>query len=182
MQLGSHMAVLVPWLHSVRVPRALWCLLVLVCAWLPARARAADSGQTHAPPIIMDSSRIPGITLGKKLDYVEDRSGTWTIDDVTSPQVRGSFRPARDDVPSFGLTTSTYWVRFTVDNRTREHQPWLLELAYPPIDDLRLFVPMEHGGYEHRRAGDQLPFAQREVEYRTFLFRLSEPPGARTYY
>jgi signal transduction histidine kinase len=130
----------------------------------------------------VDEKALTGKTLGRQIEVLEDPSGKLSIAEVASTAIGQRFRPSKDAIPAFGLTKSAYWVRFVVTNPTREARPWLLELGYPPIDDVRLYVPRASGGFEERRTGDKLPFAQREVVYRNFLFSLREPPGARTYY
>ncbi len=123
-----------------------------------------------------------GETLGKRTEILEDQSGKLDIGQVTSPAVARRFVASRDAIPAFGLTQSAYWVRFVVTNPTSRERSWLLELSYPPLDDVRLYVPRASGGFEERHTGDKLPFAQREIVYRNFLFSLAEPPGTRTYY
>ena len=71
-----------------------------------------------------------------------------------------------------------YWVRFEVRNETDAALPWLLELAYPHLDYVDLYLPRAQGGFEVRRTGDHLPFAQRDLEYRNFVFELEEPRTA----
>ncbi|HEY6557751.1 MAG TPA: 7TM diverse intracellular signaling domain-containing protein [Polyangiaceae bacterium] len=141
------------------------------------RLAFAASGQ-----LVVDEKALTGETLGQRIDVFEDPSGNLSIAEVASPAFAQRFRPSKDAIPAFGLTKSAYWVRFVVTNPTREARPWLLELGYPPIDDVRLYVPRASGGFEERRTGDKLPFAEREIVYRNFLFSLREPPGARTYY
>src|SRR5262249_270582 len=58
-----------------------------------------------------------------------------------------------------------------------------LEIGYPHLDHIELFVPKADGSWDVRETGDQLPFAQRELDHRNFMFRLTEPAhGAQTYY
>jgi len=83
----------------------------------------------------------------------------------------------------FGYTSSVYWVRFSVKNPGNKKIDFLLELDYPLIDSIELYVPKPDRSYEIRRAGDHLPFRQRDVQYRNFVFQLSEMPQSfHTYY
>jgi two-component system, sensor histidine kinase LadS len=148
---------------------ALWCLL------LPRLAAAGDG-------VVIGPGELRGEKLGKKLDILEDRGAAFTIDQVTSPDISNEFQRSHDDIPGFGLKSSAYWLRFEVDNQLAEKARWLLELGYPPLDDVRLFVSRPEGGFAERRTGDHLPFVARDIAYRTYLFDLDQPPGIQTYY
>jgi signal transduction histidine kinase len=148
---------------------AVWCLL------LTKSAAATDA-------LVIGHGDLRGERLGKRLDILEDREAIFTIDQVTSPPLSTQFVRSHDDIPGFGLKTSAYWLRFEVDNRQEQRKRWLLELGYPPLDDVRLFVPGAEGTFNERRTGDHLPFATREIAYRSFLFDLDQAPGLETYY
>jgi hypothetical protein len=53
---------------------------------------------------------------------------------------------------------------------------------YAPLDSVELYSPDGSGRYSARRAGDTMPFREREIEYRTFVFPILERPGVTTYY
>jgi signal transduction histidine kinase len=147
----------------------LWCLL------MPRPAAAGDG-------LVIGNNELRGEKLGKRLDILEDREAVLTIDQVTSLPLSEQFQRSQDDVPGFGFKSSAYWLRFEVDNHHAERKRWLLELAYPPLDDVRLFVPAVGGRFDERRTGDHLPFLARDIAYRTYLFDLDQPPGVETYY
>jgi signal transduction histidine kinase len=152
-------------------------LLVLGCvAVLCARARAAGTLDV--------SGELDGIELGRYLMVLEDPGRSLSLEDVRKAELAARFQPAKQAAPSFGYTSSAYWVRLTVDNSSASERPWLLEFAYPHTDALTLFVPDQEGrDYQRRQTGDYLPHASRDVAYRTFVFRLQEPAaGQRTYY
>lgn len=106
-----------------------------------------------------------------------DDSGHETIAGVMRPEVAARFVATDRDV-SAGLSKAAYWLRFTVPATGAEQ--WL-EVQPPFIDDVRLYEPSAAGMLEHR-AGDLLPLAAREVEYRGFVFRLQTAPQARVMY
>lgn len=58
---------------------------------------------------------------------------------------------------------------------------WLLELAYPPLDHLELYLPDAEGGYRLAgRTGDALPYASRQIRQNNYLFELPLEPGQAT--
>ncbi|HEX5658407.1 MAG TPA: 7TM diverse intracellular signaling domain-containing protein [Polyangiales bacterium] len=122
---------------------------------------------------------VSGEPLGKQLASFADESRTLTIEQVTSAQ----FAPVSVDAPSFGLTRTPIWFRFTVRNPRAQVQPWILELGYPHLDRVELYVPRDDGSWDARKTGDLLPFDHRELDHRNFMFRLNEPAyGERTFY
>ncbi len=119
--------------------------------------------------------------IGIHLELLEDPGGRLTIAEVASPETAAKFTPSRSDTPRFGLTRSAYWARFRVENRSAHDEKWLLEVGYPPLDLCELYVPLPSGEFAVKRAGDSIPFAQWEVDYRTPTFVLPIAPGKSSF-
>jgi two-component system, sensor histidine kinase LadS len=151
--------------------------LVLACAlWLACAAIAC------AQQALSVSSELSGRALGRSLSLLEDREGTLTLADVTG-KLAARFVSAGVQTPSFGHSASVYWVRLEVHNERKSARAWLLEVAYPHLDDLTLYVPQPGAGFTARCTGDMRPFDQRDVAYRNFVFSLEEPARSQqTYY
>ena len=115
--------------------------------------------------------------LGRYLDLLEDKAGTLTLEEVVSPQTAQNFQPSDKAIPNFGFTPSVYWARVEVLNRHPVQEKWLLELSYPLLDLVEVWVPDEAGRYQKRTTGDLFPFSEREVKYHNFLFHLDLAPG-----
>ncbi|KRV65630.1 hybrid sensor histidine kinase/response regulator [Pseudomonas citronellolis] len=124
------------------------------------------------------TSRLP---LGHSIDVFEDVRGTADIADITSAALADSFRRHDRDVLNAGYSRSVFWIRLDLDYRPQESQdpaPWLLELAYPPLDRLDLYLPGADGKYQlAQRTGDTLPFASRPISLTNYLFDLKLAPG-----
>jgi adenylate cyclase len=121
--------------------------------------------------------------LGTHLDILEDAAKQWHIDDIMTEQVSTLFRPSHVSAPNFGFTTSAYWIRFTVINPLAEDRQWYLEIAYPPMDKIDVYIPRPAGGFQISQAGDRLPFDARAIKYRHFLFPLhTAAQSQQTYY
>ncbi|MCP1602638.1 hybrid sensor histidine kinase/response regulator [Pseudomonas citronellolis] len=124
------------------------------------------------------TSRLP---LGHSIDVFEDVRGTADIADITSAALADSFRRHDRDVLNAGYSRSVFWIRLDLDYRPQESQdpaPWLLELAYPPLDRLDLYLPDADGKYRLAQStGDTLPFASRPISLTNYLFDLKLAPG-----
>lgn len=150
----------------------LYMLLLLMLD--AARATAADG-------VVDVAQGLNGAALGRGAWFVEDSTGTLTIAEIAT---RGNwFRPVPRGAASFGPSGSTYWIRLRVVNSSLAAHKWLLEIAYPHLDDLVLYTPRADGEYDLTKAGDTLPFGSRKYAYYNFLFDCSEEPRSeRTYY
>ncbi|SFN16113.1 EAL domain-containing protein [Marinobacter pelagius] len=80
-----------------------------------------------------------------------------------------------DPSPNFGYIRKTVWLRFPVPERGDIN---LLEIGYAHLDHIRFFL-LENGEIvSEATAGDRLPFLERPVLYRNFLFRFDHAPEA----
>ncbi|WMN17068.1 7TM diverse intracellular signaling domain-containing protein [Pseudomonas piscis] len=123
------------------------------------------------------TQRLP---LGRVMQVLEDTSGQATIADVSSAALAGAFKAHDQDTLNAGYSRSAFWLRIDLDYRPANpaaQRSWLLELAYPPLDRLDLYVPDESGGYRLAgRTGDALPFSSRQIHQNNYLFSLNFSP------
>ena len=124
-------------------------LLIVVLGWLPLLAGAVDFD---------DSTR--NLPLGRVMQVFEDTDGSASIEQVSSPAFAASFKAHPADVLNAGYSTSAFWLK--VDLRyiampQAAPRTWLLELAYPPLDHLELYLADASGRYRLvQRTGDAL--------------------------
>lgn len=130
--------------------------------------------------VLVDS--VDQHSLSPYVEVLEDESGQWTIDDVTSPELSRRFVGRGEQSVNLGFTESAYWLRFRLATSAARQTEWLLEIDRPLIDHIELHLPDGAEGPTIRRAGRVYPFGQREVEHRHFVFRLAMEPGASGVY
>lgn len=155
--------------------------LLLVSCGLACSVRADAALDVSKP--------LEGVSLGRRFSLLEDPTRSLGIADVVSSKHTRRFVRGVVEAPSLGFTSSVYWLRLSVENPSSHMRSWLLELSYPLLDEVTLYVPRAGGGFEARETGDMRPFSQRDIAYRNFVFSLEEPAGvferaavARTYY
>ncbi len=124
---------------------------------------------------------LSGTPLGTRMEILEDASAAMSLQSVlAAPET--AWKHSEKNSPAFGFTSSAYWVRFSVANRQPYPIEWLLEIGYPMLDSITIFIP-ESGVFVSKSVGDHFPFFQRETEYRNCVLMLNEKPGSeRTYY
>ncbi len=121
------------------------------------------------------------LDLQSYIQILPDPNQSLNINDVI--ETRGRFKPVSVIGNSFGFSKSAYWICFTVHFDENLQDSILLQLDYPLIDHVTLFIPDDHGGFNKKITGDAVPFLMRDVSHRNFLFVLPEHRGeARTYY
>ena len=125
--------------------------------------------------------QVRALPLGQSMYVFEDVRGDASIDDVSSQAVQGSFRLHDKPVLNAGYSRSVFWLRLDLQYLPRQEQgarSWLLELAYPPLDHLELYLPDDSGSFAlAQRTGDALPFDSRQIRQNNYLFELSLEPG-----
>lgn len=127
----------------------------------------------NSPVILNEASDV--YPVGLYLDLLEDKEAQWTIQDVMNPEVTAKFLPNRTNVPNLGFTNSAYWARFQLKNTSKEKMDLLLEIGYPLHDLVEVHILDSQGNYQVKRAGDMLPFYEREIHHRLLLFKLFIP-------
>lgn len=148
-------------------------VLIMLLAWLPMLANAALFDETTRT-----------LSLGPSTQVFEDPSGTATIDDVASPEGAAKFRALGVDALNAGYSHSAYWLKVQLTYRPVDPAAdvdWLLELAYPPMDHVDLYLPGTAGRPSLAwQTGDMLPFSSRQIQQNNYLFDLDLTPDQNT--
>lgn len=103
-------------------------------------------GSWAAETVVLDSEH-PSYNLVEYLEILEDREGNWTIEDVSRSPLSGRFAPPADRVLNMGMTSSAYWLRFTVVkgdfSRVPEafHRDWIVHIDWPFLSPVRFYLP-----------------------------------------
>lgn len=148
-------------------------LLIMLLGLLPALAGAVefDEATRHLP-------------LGKVMQVYEDRDGSASIAQVSAPIFASRFRTHREDVLNAGYSNSVFWLKVDlhyVASANALPRQWLLELAYPPMDHIELYLPGSDGEFRlAQRTGDALPYDSRQIRQNNYLFELPLQPGQST--
>lgn len=150
-----------------------WFLVLLLA--LGGHAMGAPSGSAAIGT--RDSYVLSG-----SFTYIEDASAALTLEDVHKPEVQARFKPVPQGATAtnFGTTNSAIWLRVLLQTGPDTPRRWLLELAYPPLDRLDLYLSKPDGGFAHQSGGDSLPFPQRPVPHRNHVKPIDLQPGSQT--
>ncbi|MGE5415466.1 MAG: 7TM diverse intracellular signaling domain-containing protein [Acidobacteriota bacterium] len=113
---------------------AIMCLLVGAIGYWPVSSAWAE------PVLHLDPSST-GYKLGRYTEYLEDPTGKLSIDDVTSSAYVNRFIRNQSDTPNFGLSHSTYWLRFKLDRSPSQATNWNLLYRDMWIQSAQIYIP-----------------------------------------
>ncbi|MCG8668448.1 MAG: diguanylate cyclase [Pseudomonadales bacterium] len=131
------------------------CLAVIQPAWATTVLLSENQGR---------------LNLTRNIHYLEDRGRSLTIRQVSNANFNEWEQPAAGlHNLNFGYTDSSYWLKFTVENKTQANLVRFIEVAYPVIDYLDIYL-FRNGQQEEKWAlGDKLPFAERPIKHHHFV-------------
>src|SRR5690625_1100897 len=132
------------------------------------------SANNSAPILLDDSSKKED--MYPAIEIIKDRKRALTIDDVVFGSYADDFIPAHDIHQKKGFFETANWLRFEIENQTNQRD-WLLEFAFPLINKIEIYT-VEDGELQLlHKAGSDLPFKQRSIEHRHFIFNLEVEHG-----
>lgn len=110
-------------------------------------------------------------------EYFLDPSNTLTLSDLRSLPRQDWFH-TQSSAPFFGYSRDTLWVRLPLHNAGNHALNTLLEIQYPLLDQVGVFVFAGRKLVQELHLGDAYPFRQRPVDANNFLVPLTLPPDA----
>ena len=119
--------------------------------------------------------------ISRNVDYLEDAGKKLTIKNIVNDKTL-KWSTITSSGINFGYSKSQFWLRFTVDNKTKKNQSYLLEVDFPLIDLIELYVPDKPGHFNIRTTGYTLPFSSRDVKYINYIFNINQKPGGTMYF
>lgn len=133
--------------------------------------------------ILMAPLHAGTLALGSKDSYqvpieiVRDEKGTLTFGDIYK-----SSKFTATEQNAFGFINDAIWARFTVMIPEGNRTEWFLEIGYPLLNSITVYMPDNKQHYTAALYGNKLPFSRRAIDHHNVLIRLSTEPGTYTYY
>jgi signal transduction histidine kinase len=92
------------------------------------------------------------------------------------------FEAIKTDIPNLGTDANGIWLKFDMNNRSNKNH-FLLELAYPILDEVEVYIPDAAGNYTRKVLGESIPFKQRSYQYPNFILDINQAANTTfTYY
>ncbi|MCG8313586.1 MAG: response regulator [Pseudomonadales bacterium] len=144
-------------------------LAITACISLTGFANTAFSNQQ---PLAVDSFRVP-FNLAPKGYYLIDSKGEYNISAVRSEGFNARWEPHTDEIPNFGFTDDVVWAYYLIQPRDEGFAQGVVEVGYPLLDDLEIFVFENDLQLAHYKLGDTKTFDARPVQHQNFVIPVS---------
>ena len=137
------------------------------------------STQTFAfEPVPVDSHRFHQ-ALGSWTYFLQDQAAELDADDVFAlPQ--DTFEPVSGVHANKGKNNSAWWFRVDLHNQLSDNVGGFVEINYPLLDDIQIYLRHPDGRMTRQRLGDNHPFSQRVVKVSQFWVPVDLEPGIST--
>ena len=132
---------------------------------------------SHAQSGVRLTQDIDSIAVRPHIEVLEDAAGKLRFEELENPEIASKFLkiPGTSDL-NFGYSTATYWLRLKLAPEANALPRWLLEIAYPSLDEVRFFTRQGNDVIE-KTAGDLQPFSARPFIHRNLVFPVELTPG-----
>lgn len=123
-----------------------------------------------SPIVVSENTHIQS-----QFEYLEDSNGIAGVEDIAGRPAR-QWQEAPDGSATLGITSSAYWLRFSVNNRTAEPLNLVAELAYSQLDNVTFYIFSDNRLQRTVKTGDARPFYPREIDHPNMLLRFTLAP------
>ncbi|MBW0149212.1 sensor domain-containing diguanylate cyclase [Marinobacter sp. CAU 1620] len=144
------------------------CLFLLTGYSAVVSAQASARWETGA-------SRIE---LARFVDYWQEPATAVGIDTVVELDETDWVRNGSDSI-SFGYGKDVYWFRVTLDNAAPQAIQTFVEIGYPVLDRIEVYINPMSSGTEPLILGDKQHFSERPIDHRNFVVPLNLAAGER---
>jgi len=138
---------------------------------------ATPAAAAVSPHVLTDATER--VSVGAHVEVLADPGGRMSLEDAQAAWRAGRYEALAGVEPSLGFSDDVHWFHFAVRSARARAETWWLEVAYPLLDDVRVFAVGADGSVERHVAGDRFPFDHRAIDYRNFVFPVHIDP-ART--
>ena len=129
---------------------------------------AVTNGYSHGPRY---THLATSATIAENADH------SWTVEEVAKGNYDSKFTAITEPIPNLNFTSSTYWVKLRLTNAKKAQSEFYLEIARPLTNIINLYRDKGEKAQLLYKAGDNLPFTDRPVVYRKFVFPITLAPN-----
>lgn len=104
---------------------------------------AWSTGKTLTPAPVEPKYSTGRYDISGNIAFFEDKTGTMSLEEIIKKQ--NQFKMLNNRYPSFGITQSSVWGKFTILNSSEPSKVWHLMFNYPIYEKLNVFVSYDNG-------------------------------------
>ncbi len=129
-------------------------------------------GVGASPLLLSDEGK--GINLNSSINYLEDPNSDLQLENVMTNQ--SNWSPNNEKTFNKSYNESSWWLKIDIDNPTTHAQSRLLEISYPVLDYIDVYVVSGGELLQQHTLGDKYPYNQRLFDHRYFIIPLEWEP------
>jgi len=152
--------------------RNIFTLILLLLSGLLSNQVLADSEQAF---IFSDTLNLIKIQ-GRGVEVLKDTSNKLDFAQICNSK---AFAQSQFDIPNFGVSPATNWVKFKVANNSQA-EDLLINIAYPTINELNFYAVSPDGSYTVQRLGTYKKFSERLIQHPNYIVKVHIPKGQST--
>ena len=126
-----------------------------------------------SPAAVLLDGRLEQIELSSRLQWLRDDTGQFSVDDLLQPDV--DWQPATGAAVNRGIDRADWWFRVDIRNSNPRIEEYILEIAYPTLDHIGVYLADGNDIVDQYLLGDQRPFIERPVNHHYFLMPTQWP-------
>lgn len=147
----------------------LWCCFTLLSSIVMVSTATASTLPTLNVSDLSSSGLIH--LNGHAQIYREDKQ--FDLDTLLSNPAL-DWQPTPEHNSNFGQSKHPVWFRIQLSHLDQVNTPYFLRLRYPHLDRVHVYFVDKSGSFQDYITGDTVPFVQRPVDDRIFLFPLHQ--------
>ena len=132
---------------------------------------------TASSPLVSIENNRKKTDLTSDFLIYEDKTGLLSISDFTEGRADSVFEINSQVPPNKGYLKSTFWLKINVKAGDLKNEIWYLEIDYPLLDSVSMFIKNESGNWVAKLNGDRMPYRIREIPHRNPVFPLELNPN-----
>jgi len=141
--------------------------------------------QAVSAPVVEVFEERVRVSLPPYIDVLEDSNGGLTFEEVSSERYANQFSPSPLTDLYFGYTSSTFWLRFSVENQLDSDKQFILEVTPADLDFIDVYQ-VDHRNQRvlsHKKSGSAVDFDERDYDHPLYFFNVVIPSHtAHTFY
>lgn len=140
-----------------------------LCLSLSLLATNAHAEESEPLNRIVVTQQTEMLHIGARMQYLIDPEGALKYSQVKALQNEWHTLAPDANAVNFGYTDAVYWLTFSFENHERHTLRRFLEIGYPVLDYLNIYVERDDKLIGRYELGDKFPFSQRPVQHRNFV-------------
>jgi len=151
-------------------------MLLRLCLALVLIALSSQTWAFSAVPVDSTDFREP---LGSWTHFLRDPAAELSVAEVFDLPDK-VFEPVTETQANKGKNDDIWWFRVELNNQLQAPLGGFIEINYPLLDDIELYLRHPDGHLTRQETGDTHPYSERAVKVSNFWFPIELEPGTST--